>query len=109
MKHTPGPWRIGTSSGPLKELGFNDPPAIYGKNNNSVLAILGGGSIHFENAKANARLIAAAPDLLEACEQALALDWFPHNDPGDCLTNDGCPVCQTLAFLRRSIAKAKGE
>ncbi len=50
-------------------------------------------------AEANARLIAAAPELLEACIQAEAaiagLDF------------DGCP--EALAVIRAAIAKAEGR
>ncbi len=80
-KHTPGPWIVGISedfSGwpmfRLRDMENSDPNA--------------------REAQANARLIAAAPDLLAACESALAL----LGNPGD----DG-PVSTAL---RAAIAKA---
>ena len=58
MKHTPGPWQIGRYG--------KHPRAIWGATNALPIA-----KIHSDGAStavnnANARLIAAAPDLLEA-------------------------------------------
>jgi hypothetical protein len=51
-------------------MGAIDPPAILDSGGEYV-ACLGGGSIHFANANANARLIAAAPELLAALKIAI--------------------------------------
>lgn len=65
-KHTPGPWRICIRNGYLRV------EADQGKAwNNPTICDLA----EFDNAKANARLIAAAPELLTAtkeCADALA-------------------------------------
>jgi hypothetical protein len=49
----------------------------------------------------NARLIAASPDLLAACESALALLTDPNAEPGD--------ADAVTAMLKTALAKAKGE
>ena len=58
MSHTPGPWKV-------------DRPYIRGAGR--VIASLESGRNEVEDA-ANARLIAAAPELLEVCEALLALN-----------------------------------
>jgi len=91
-KHTPGPWRIGAkfqsvvSDGPT---GWDD--------DGSVAAY--GGHMVCESAKleANARLIAAAPDLLDALENltiAVGMGWDLEG------------VCEVA---RAAIAKATGS
>jgi hypothetical protein len=73
LSHTPGPW-------------INDNGLVYGKNTE----FLGAPSWdiydasewpgHAEEAQANAKLIAAAPDLLEACRYAYAeMDVIPYH------------------------------
>ncbi len=69
LSHTPGPWHCGT----LRETGINAGIDVDA-DNNSNLAL-----VHHEpldrdsgETKANARLIAAAPDLLAALEGLLA-------------------------------------
>lgn len=57
MKHTPGPWRMG-QEGNLR---------VYGPDNTSSAGLI---AETFN--RENARLIAAAPELLEACKAALA-------------------------------------
>lgn len=95
MSHTPGPWNCsgdGAEVWPMEgdkaqvELariaGPWDSSSWFGK----------------DEALANARLISAAPDLLEACELLLIYlgDW---NDMED----------ETCAAARRAIAKARGQ
>jgi hypothetical protein len=68
--------------------------------------------------EANAHLIAAAPDLLEAAK--LAIDSLTHSVPGDCWSNGPntgdvvedhivCPGCRALNSLTKAIAKAEGK
>ena len=55
-KHTPGPWRENSQGD--SEYIFSE---VYG-----AIAIIPHGGIHRDEHKANAKLIAAAPDLLKA-------------------------------------------
>lgn len=59
-KHTPGPWQVGES--------ISGKPLIVTKSHGTIAQPTGG----FENEiKANARLIAAAPDLLAIVKELL--------------------------------------
>jgi hypothetical protein len=59
-KHTPGPWEVGG----LQQLGKTKGPRVFHKESNVTIAVVvsGGG-----RTEANARLIATAHDLLNAC------------------------------------------
>jgi hypothetical protein len=62
-KHTPGPWRV-----------FAAPTAIFAEGRKEVVHWSGFDSSDFQkDIKANARLIAAAPELLEACKKTIEL------------------------------------
>ena len=64
-EHTPGPWMTRRHvSGPLAD--------IYSIDHCDCLATTAFHGWTFEEMEANARLIAAAPDLLAACKAALA-------------------------------------
>ena len=98
-QHTPGPWTVDAES-----------PA----NDGSVLARVGGGPNYLGLAisapvflgeadgrtedRANARLIAAAPELLAAAYRGIAA-----------LTANGAPNCEAVKELRAAIASATGE
>lgn len=70
-KHTPGPWRIAQQSSPF-------PWVIESELREDEIAHapINSGNTHAED-QANARLIAAAPDLLEALEAVVA-SASPH-------------------------------
>lgn len=89
-KHTTGPWMIGQPD--------QHPCVVQWEDNNFVLRTIadcGDGGIPQEEKEANALLIAAAPELLEAlCDMV-----SDHDDLSDA----------TLAFARAAIAKARGE
>ncbi len=99
-KHTPGPWRVTESN--LRKVvsdsldGF-DP--LAGEN---VI----GGAWTGPRAYANARLIAAAPDLLEALEDALSGWHYIRTYHGD-LYGVGWVRVENAATA--AIAKAKGQ
>jgi hypothetical protein len=61
-KHTPGPWKIHHNIGHKNELG------IIADNAPCIIAIMGNQKEWPKEAEANANLIAAAPELLEACK-----------------------------------------
>lgn len=89
-KHTPGPWHCrpyGDSF--VATCGNADKRVAY------CYAVFEDRSK--DEAEANARLIAAAPELLEALEKAHACATLP--DDGTC---DGC-------FVSAAIAKARGN
>ena len=95
MKHTPGPWDtrgfdfIGTAESAYQTIAYcsdhrNKAPR------------------HPDETLANARLIAAAPDLLEACRAARAI----ISEPGD---YDGLAWDEAEHLLQIAIAKATGK
>lgn len=86
VKHTKGPWI---------EITDNENYDIIGKDGTMICSI--NTSLVKEKWEANARLIASAPELLEACKDALA-DW----------TQDRYMDENTLAHLRNAISKAQG-
>lgn len=65
-KHTPGPWKTHDNIGRKGELGIIADVAPC------IIAIMGNAKEWPREAEANARLIAAAPDLLKACKKILA-------------------------------------
>jgi len=97
-KFTPGPWKV-------SEIFLNNEP-----NHAAVHQMAWGGEIIAdlgtagEYNNADALLIAAAPDLLEACKQlrdCLASIRFPNCDPAS--------VAESLDCSRAAIAKAEGQ
>jgi len=90
--HTPRSWHIGKRAG--AEHG-----AIYGPNGEEIALPLGF-FMEPDEAKANALLIAAAPELLFAARHVLRILESPKpNKPGGV----------SRAILREAIAKATGE
>ncbi len=98
-KHTPGPWRVVFGNrlgihGPKDEIGW-PKPIVYNA-----------GLCTDEEAQANAQLIAAAPELLEALEDAwkemAGWSWTGSADRKG-------PYDEHRARIRAAIAKAKGE
>ena len=75
-KHTPGPWKISRQK--KKKGMISMPPLIESANprpgDGETVCSMGGGIVHFANGEANARLISAAPDLLEIVRE-LSL-WY---------------------------------
>lgn len=93
-KHTPGPWRWSEPSN------WHGLAALVTSDKHEPIAQVHMRGWPKRTAIANARLIAAATDLLEACEAALADG--PHN------ASHGLSF-QVVDALRAAIAKAKGE
>jgi hypothetical protein len=86
--HTPGPWHIGMKPGPM----------IYGSDSSQV-ADLRGDLLDRGEAQANARLIAAAPDLLAAISRAVEFMRANYSDED---------MPDILPAARAAIAKATG-
>lgn len=94
MKHTPGPWRVeyfkwvrSEANGEQVCSGLGE--IKYGRTNEEIELLAG----------ANARLIAAAPDLLEACKTIRDYDWEKTD-------NTWAEIC---LILNLAIAKAEGR
>ena len=84
-KHTPGPWSVGGPTEYAFQLSIEP----------SIGVVFGGG----EEVQANARLIAAAPEMLEALDNA-----------ADALDSDNPDIQLRAAIVARAaITKVKGE
>lgn len=104
-KHTPGPWVI-------EENPYVSPAmqvAAFEESGNRHLQIL----VHSHNREADARLIAVAPELLEALEGLLTVQ--SKSDERICCDGLHCG-CRGAAvheqaehYAREAIAKARGE
>lgn len=102
-KHTPGPWRVGdagmTVFGPKQPDGSLPKRIAEVGNPRAILTS--------DNTKANARLIAAAPELLEALRECITDDNANGMQPGL-----GPQVRRLKAIneiARAAIAKAEGS
>ena len=95
MTHTPGPWRINT------RLSRNGAPVISGDGRDIAKALYHMGSEDPE-VDANARLIASAPELLEALECLMKLQSIPSmfRLPSN---------CEEVIKAKAAIKKAGGE
>ena len=97
FKGTPGPWRVSEKRGDLIDIRHeNNEPGAMSLNLAQVVAR----QSWLREAEANARLIAAAPELLEAlqrCEVVLSV-----------IPLEVCDV-EDLLHARAAIAKATGE
>ena len=115
--HTRGPWRTGREDMQSHDSDTGEPFASVYCDEGAEVHLgryLPGVVAHtFGDAcKANARLIAAAPMLLEASEAALraiVFDWPDEYDEHDELSNQRTPVVARAAKeqLRAAIASAK--
>ena len=93
-KHTPGPWRVASY---FKTNGLDVPWYQVKNENGFIVAECGQGRFEMLN---NAHLIAAAPELLEALEEA-HLDLLNSDD-----SYAGSSVCRRNQDL---IDRAKGD
>jgi hypothetical protein len=132
ISYTPGPWRAcadGKCSCRQVWSISGDVPVFTGTAGDPAIALVGlahhkwgdsaemiYGEIPIEQTEANARLIAAAPDLLEACKAYELLD-AKHANCEECDGLDQpeqCEKCFPLADdarlkMRAAIAKAEGR
>lgn len=93
---TPAPWWFEpTYQGALTDKFKGFPFSINGANGFQPCLIYGDGTDNAGTAEANARLIATAPELLEACESILRR-WH-MGEPTD---------SEHIEFIRSTIAKA---
>ena len=95
-KYTPGPWETGRPDMATLVEGV-DSKWIYA--GDIYIAVASGcASENWDEVMANARLIAAAPELLAACELVLEV-----------LDQDSVRDSECFWLIKRAIAKAKGE
>ncbi len=87
--HTPGPWSVG-------RLDLNEQRKIFGSSHELVATAAWELDSQHPTMEANARLIAAAPDLLDAARAVVG------NANHDCLLD-------AIADCRHAIAKAEGK
>ena len=104
MPHTPGPWKCCKQPHPRIEhlTGY----AIYG--GDGTIADIFPEPYPVHVSEANARLIAAAPELLESlieAEHAITRQIYHDDLPDD----DTHPLAKTRRMLRAAIAKAEGR
>lgn len=99
-KHTPGPWIAAPYSSKVgapvvSDSGRSIASVTYYPMDQEIF------KNHHEESAANGRLIAAAPDLLQALKELLELTDDPKNDAD--------PEESVFAFARSVIAKAEGR
>ena len=105
MKHTPGPWRINTA---IRAGEFDVKDANSSGGHAPIAKVRGDKRRTAKQALANARLIAAAPDLLEAAKLGLreAEGWIRDQLEGTRMFD---AAMKELDPIRAAIAKATGE
>ena len=110
-KHTPGPWisdgeRVLTTTGRDRKVAdIGAPGTEYRDDGGDHTDAI---DHYFEVVHANAAIIAAAPDLLAACE-AVAEDVCSSLCPSKWRTDSGQPHSAQCGQLRAAIKKARGE
>lgn len=103
MSHTPGEWALAWEDG--------KHGVIATARDGKLIALIANQREDEKNSerKANARLMAAAPELLEVCEMFLAWAETPVDERGILgLVNDIALLKPTMLKARTAIAKAKG-
>lgn len=100
--HTPGPWKVYHPISTAESLGIDaasgESVVVWGERHEGIIG---------ERREANARLIAAAPELLEALRFCIpALEWSVANSPSAVRRSS---ARSDLEIARAAIAKATGE
>lgn len=96
FKGTPGPWRVSEKRGDLIDIRHNDSGVGAISLN---LAHVVARQSWLKEAEANAKLIAAAPELLEVLKLILS-----YHDDGNCVLHK-----EDVSMARAAINKALGE
>ena len=96
-KHTPGPWKVGQYLGSLRQFVIHTDVGDKGRGSDVAVTSIAFGS---DETVANARLIAAAPDLLRYLKEARrTLEMW----------KDVAPAVSLCADIDAAIARATGE
>ena len=99
-QHTPGPWRVGINSCEV----FDESRSKRIVDSSTWVGMCTMEAYPADERIANARLIAAAPELLEACVGVLsAIEAFPHTKQK---TPIGKPNGGIAKLVRAAITKA---
>ncbi len=104
-KHTAGPWKAFDNAGKNMQ-GYQQPSGVHGTGENRMTLICGcfgdieGGA---DTASANARLIASAPELLEALEALLETSNVKAIEHGNSYD------VRHVKKARDVVAKARGQ
>lgn len=110
MKHTPGPWEIDGHN--LTAVIHNEGSVTWPQWKHVCNCDYGYADPekHFEENKANAHLIAAAPEMLEALESVMRLQKLIEypNDVKECHVGEAMAVSGMLQKVIRVVNKAKG-
>ena len=101
-EHTAGPWHVDPKA---PEESYFEDVNILREDGLAVAVAVHNGNIDPATVKANAHLIAAAPDLLEALKEAL--DLLRKEAPGTPLNNHRFDAIGIRAYA--AIAKAEGR
>lgn len=96
-KHTPGPWTINDARDGQSVL-FQIESSVQADKPEVIVAMLDDGNTSVSEQRANAHLIAAAPELLDAVKDLR--DYLAEYEP------DGGELAQRVAQI---IAKAEGR
>jgi hypothetical protein len=94
-EHTPGPW--------LPFISETGGFAIEDSNRSRILCQRADWPHRAQESRANARLIAAAPELLAALKAYLVA-----KPQCECSDHSGCPMASARVLARAAIAKAEG-
>ena len=100
-KHTPGPWSYGPST--LYDRGFY---INHSRDTNDIATTVNSRVRHVAETEANARLIAAAPELLAACASARGALHRAAEDRYDVTPQW---LLDAVDELVKAIAKAEGR
>lgn len=108
VAHTPGPWQLGGLTGRGDD---NDERIIELYDGGPVIGVawvMGDdfSDAHAPQREANANVIAAAPDLLDACIQAIE---HVFGGPSECNCSGSCDGTCTQGILFTAVAKALGQ
>lgn len=104
-KHTPGPWAVWPTADSMIDVAVG--PAVGGVAVCQIVTADGRGintAEAMERGNANARLIAAAPELLAALRKVSTClsAWMEIADPGDLREYDDEALGEALAAIRQA-------
>lgn len=110
-EHTPGPWRVSENNHNILSDHTGDRPVLIGTAFHDLNKFSRGitNDIEHDECHANARLIAAAPELLAACIESLGLMDNAADGVEEFGGNSTEVVDPVKNMLSAAIAKAKGE